>query len=328
MSRTIRWGILGTGRIARNFAEGLRDAKGAVASAAGSRTRESAESFSDELGIPHRYATYEALCASTEVDVIYVATPHPLHASCTRMALERGKHVLCEKPFAINRREAESMVALARGKGLFLMEAMWTRFFPIMAQVRAWVADGAIGEVRMVSADFGFRTDADETSRLLDPALAGGSLLDVGIYPVSFASMVYGRQPESIASAATMSPQGIDEQCAIAFKYANGELALLSSAVRTDTPLEARIMGSDGMIHIHPPFYKPSKATLSRPDQADQTVEIPVGGNGMNYEAEAVTNDILAGRTENALMPLDESLAIMGTLDAIRGQWGMKYPME
>lgn len=328
MNEQIRWGILGTGRIAQNFAMGLRDARGAVATGVGSRTKAAADRFGDELGIQHRYATYEELCASREVDVIYVATPHPWHASCTLMALEHGKHVLCEKPFAVNLREAESMVAMARSKGLFLMEAMWTRFFPVMAQVRAWVAGGAIGDVRMVSADFGFRTDADETSRLLNPALAGGSLLDVGIYPVSFASMVLGRQPTSIASSVTLSPQGVDEQCAIAFKYGNGELAILSSAVRTDTALEARIMGSEGMIYVHPPFYKPAKATSSRPDSEDEGIEIPVLGNGMNYEAEAVGDDIRAGRTENALMPLDESLAIMGTLDAIRKQWGMKYPME
>ncbi len=178
MSDTIRWGILGTGFIARQFAEGLKSAHGAVLQAVGSRAMKTANTFGDLFNVPNRHASYEALVADPEVDVIYVSTPHPLHKENSILCLEAGKAVLCEKPFTINRREAEEVVACARDHKRFLMEAMWTRFLPTVVQAAAWVREGVIGEVRMVRADFGFRADYNEESRLFTPEMGGGGLLD------------------------------------------------------------------------------------------------------------------------------------------------------
>jgi predicted dehydrogenase len=262
------------------------------------------------------------------VDVIYVATPHPYHRPNAILCLEHGKAVLCEKPFTINRAEAVEVVEVARRNNRFLMEAMWTRFLPIMGQTRAWVADGAIGEVRMVEASFGFRGGPDETSRLLAPEMGGGGLLDVGVYPIGLASMVYGGPPDEICSMAHLGNTGVDEQAAMLFRYRGDALAMLSCAVRTNTLHTAVIMGTDGMITIDAPFWCGTVATLDRPEKEPIRVELPLKGNGYHYQAEAVMACMRAGKLESDLMSLSETLSIMETMDRIRAQWGVRYPME
>ncbi len=325
---TIRWGILGTGRIAGDFARGLASLPDAALVAVGSRSQEAADAFGDRAGVVRRHPSYEALAADPEVDAIYVATPHPLHAENSLLCLRAGKAVLCEKPFTVNAGEAEAVVALARARGLFLMEAMWWRFFPLMGELRRLLAAGAIGEPRMLAADFGFRVAApNPAGRLFNPALGGGALLDVGVYTVSLAAQIFGA-PARIAGLAQLGETGVDEQGAMILGYDGGQLAVLSTAIRTRTPVEATIMGTDGLIRIHPPWYKPAQLTLSRPSQPDEAIEMPFEGNGYNYEAAEVMRCLREGRRESALMPLDETLSVMRTLDRIRAQWGLRYPME
>lgn len=323
----IRWGILGTGSIAAQFARGLAELNDARLVAVGSRTADAAAAFAQTFGVARSHASYAALANDPDVDVIYIATPHSLHKENTLLCLEAGKAVLCEKPFAINAQEAAEMIIAARSRGLFLMEAMWTRFLPHMARLRELIAAGTIGELRMLQADFGFRASFDPQSRLFDPALGGGALLDVGIYPVSLASMLFGA-PTRIASMASLGETSVDEQSAMLFGYADGQLAILSQATRTSTPHEALLLGTSGRIRVHSSWWRATTMTLSVVSKPDELIEVPAPGNGYNYEAAEVGRCLRAGLTESPTMSLDETLAIMRTLDAVRAQWGLRYPGE
>ena len=326
MADKVRWGILAPGSIARSFAEGLSALPDAELTAVGSRAQERADAFGDRFGVPHRHGSYADLAADPDVDVIYVATPHSAHKDATLLCLEAGKAVLCEKPFAINAAEAEAMIRAARDRKLFLMEAMWTRFFPAVAKVREWLAQGAVGRVQMVIADFGFCAGVDPEGRLFNLELGGGGLLDVGVYAVSFASMVLGGPPAEVSGLAHLGETGVDELGGMVLKMAAGSLAVLYTAVRATTPQEAHILGTEGRIHIPTPFWRPPVAVLFREDE--ERVELPAEGNGYNYQAAEVMRCLRGGRLESDIMPLDESLSVMQTLDRIREQWGLKYPME
>jgi predicted dehydrogenase len=327
MTDILRWGILGTGNIATKFATGLQALPDARLVAVGSRSQATADAFGDRFAVLHRHASYEDAAADPEVDAVYIATPHNLHKENMLLCLEEGKAVLCEKPFTINAQEAREAIDLARSKGLFLMEAMWTRFMPLMVELRRLLAEGALGDVRMITADFGFRTNFNPKSRAFDPQLGGGALLDVGVYPVSLASMVFGR-PDRIVSLAELGETGVDEQGGMVLGHPGGRLAVLHSAIRTRTPQEALLMGTDGWIRIHSPWWFPTSWTLERPGHSAKMQEFPHVGNGYNYEADALHRGLRDGKLESDVMPLDETLAIMETLDAIRAQWGLKYPME
>jgi predicted dehydrogenase len=322
-----RWGILGTGAIAKQFVDGLSVLPEAEVLAVGSRSESTAAKFADERSIPRRYAAYDDLAADPDVDIVYVATPHPFHASNAEMCLEAGKAVLCEKPFSVNAAEAERVIGLARERGLFLMEGMWTRFFPLMEKLRRLVSEGTIGEARMLNVDFGFRTDPDPASRLFDPKLGGGALLDVGVYCVSLASMVLGR-PSGSVGLSHLGETGVDEQASVVLDHEGGRLASLSVGIRTATPQEATIMGTDGYVRVHSPWWRPTSMTISRPGEGSEVVEAPVSGNGFNYEAAEVMRCLEAGETESQIMPLDETLSIMRTMDGIRAAWGLRYPTE
>ena len=328
MAGKICWGILATGTIARKFAEAVRIVPDAELVAVGSRSAETAEKFGEQFNIPRRYASYEALANDPDVDVIYVATPHNFHMENTILCLEAGKAVLCEKPFAVNAGQVLRMIDVAGEKKLFLMEAMWTRFLPVIAQVRWWLGEGQIGEVWYLQADFGFRGEWNPEGRHLNPELAGGALLDVGVYTVALASMVFERPPVKIASAAHLGQTGVDEQSAMVFSYEAGELAVLFSAVRTKTPQEAVIVGTKGTIKIHSPFWCATTAAISIKEKKDETVEMPHKGNGFEYQIEEVMQCLRTGRLESDIMGLEESLEIAGTMDEIRAQWGLKYPVE
>jgi len=325
--KQVRWGILGTGAIARQFVQGLNSLPEAEVLAVGSRSRASAKKFADKRNIPHRHAGYDDLASDPDIDVVYVATPHPFHAENATLCLEAGKAVLCEKPFSVNAAQAERVVGLAREKGLFLMEGMWTRFFPLMGEVRRLVSEGAIGELRMLNVDFGFRAGLDPASRLFDPKLGGGALLDVGVYCVSFASMILDPPSRSVGLA-HLGETGVDEQASIILEHEGGRLANLSIGIRTATPQEATIMGTEGYVKIHAPWWRPMSMTVSRPGEEDETIEAPVSGNGFNYEAAEVIRCLRAGQTESDIMPLDETISVMRTMDGIRDAWGLRYPGE
>ncbi len=323
----IRWGILGTGGIAAHFATGLGSVPGAAITAVGSRTQEAADRFGERFGVPRRHGSYAALAADPEVDVVYVATPHTLHRANSLLCLGAGKAVLCEKPFALNAGEAAEVIAAARARGLFLMEAMWSRYYPAMVRARELLAAGAIGEPRLLHADLGFRATVNPVGRLFNPALGGGALLDVGVYPVSLASMIFG-EPTAIASQAHLGETGVDEQAGMVLSYAGGQLAVLYTSIRTLTPHEALIMGTAGMLRLGLDWHKPNRLTITKPGQPEEVIPLPFEGNGYNYEAIEVGDCLRAGRRESAAMPLDETLAIMRTLDTIRAQWGLRYPGE
>ncbi|MGB7539216.1 MAG: Gfo/Idh/MocA family oxidoreductase [Anaerolineales bacterium] len=324
----IRWGILGTGGIARKFAEALALLPDARMTAVGSRTQASADSFGAKWKIPHRHGSYAALMADPEVDAVYIATPHTLHRENALGCLSAGKAVLCEKPFTINARQAEEVIALARKKKIFLMEAMWTRFLPVYVKMRNLLAEGAIGDVRQVQADFGIHAEFDPKDRKFDPALGGGALLDLGVYPVSLSSMVFGGAPRRLVSVASLGATGVDEQSAAVMEFSAGRLAIISCALRFASPQEAHIIGTGGRIRIHPAWWHSDTITLSRAGRADETVTIPNLGNGYAHEAVEVMECLRGGKLESRVMPLDETLRILQTLDAIRAEWGLKYPGE
>lgn len=327
MTKTIRWGILGTGNIAHKFATGLNDLPDTALVAVGSRSQASADAFADTFGIARRHASYEALANDPAIDAVYIGTPHVFHKDNTLLCLNAGKAVLCEKPFAINAAEVNEMIATARGRGVFLMEAVWTRFLPHMLRIRELMAAGAIGEPRLLQADFGFRTEIDPAGRLFDPALGGGALLDVGIYPVMLAHELFGA-PSDIQSFANLGVTGVDEEAAILLRHDQQQLSLLSTAIRLNTPHEATIMGTAGRIHIHAPWWAPSSFTLYQEGQDAQQIEVDCPLNGYNYEALEVNRCLRDGQLESDIMPLGESLAVTKTLDKLRAQWGLSYPVE
>lgn len=324
----IRWGILGTGGIARKFAEALKSLPDAELAAVGSRTQEAAEAFGRQYGFARRHGTYEALMADPGVDVVYVATPHPLHKENSLGCLRGGKAVLCEKPFTINAGELREVIACAREKNLFLMEAMWTRYFPAAVKLRSLIAEGAIGEVRLVLADFGFHPAFDPKSRLFDIALGGGALLDLGVYPVSFASMVFGGPPQRVLSTTRIGSTGVDEQSAAILEYPDGKQALVSCTVLADTPKDAHVVGTKGRLRLERPFWFPSTVTLTPESGKETEFKLPFTGNGYGFEAIEVMKCLREGKKESAAMPLAESLTVMETLDKIRAPWGLKYPGE
>ena len=328
MTDTIKWGIIGPGNISRKFATGLKSTHSAKLHAVASRSQDKADAFGDEFDAQKRYDSYETLASDPDVDAVYIGTPHTFHKAHTLLCLNHGKHVLCEKPFAVNASQAKDMIALAREKNLFLMDAIWTRYFPVMVKLRELIADGAIGDVMLVQVDFGFRMGSIMPEhRLFNPDLGGGALLDVGIYPVQLASMIYGKQPTEIVSQATLGTTGVDELSVSVFKYSDYEMATITTAIRMNTPHEARIMGSKGMVSI-PDWWHPTEMTVNIQGEDPQTYSYALEGNGYNYEAEEVGRCIREGLTESPVMPLDETLAIMETMDRIRELWGLRYPIE
>lgn len=327
MSTRIRWGILGTGRIAGEFAEGLQQLEQAELTAVASRKQSTADAFAAKYGAGKAHGTYEALAADPDVDVVYIATPHSSHCENTLLCLDGGKHVLCEKPFAVNESQVRMMIAKAQEKGLFLMEAMWMRFIPLIRELRQRLNDGVIGEVRMIQADFGFRVDFAPERRLFSPALAGGALLDVGIYPIEFSGMILGA-PTDIVSMPTLGETGVDEQSAYILKHAAGQLSVLSSAARTQTSQSAWIYGEKGRIHLAKQFWKASQMDVFVDGKEPESVQCPYEGNGYQFEAQEVGECLLAGQLESSVMPHSESIRLIHTMDRIRQQWGLKYPME
>jgi dihydrodiol dehydrogenase / D-xylose 1-dehydrogenase (NADP) len=323
----IRWGILSTGRIAQKMAETLNNSLDAELVAVGSRDADTVRAFADQNNIPKRHASYEALVADPDVDVIYVATPHTFHHANTLLALNHGKHVLCEKAFSINGDQAQEMVDVARSKNLFLMEAMWTRFIPAVVQVREWLNSGAIGTPRLLNVNFCAKLPNDPNGRIYNKALGGGTLLDMGIYPVSFAVMAFGL-PDEVHSYVNIGHTGVDEMESITFRYHDGRVATLNTSVGFNAPRTALIAGTDGYIMVPDSFHHAESAILARNGEPSETVNIPLAHNGFEYQVNEVHACLRAGKTESAVMPLDESVAIMRLNDSLRASWGLQYPEE
>ncbi|MGJ3238683.1 MAG: Gfo/Idh/MocA family protein [Anaerolineae bacterium] len=323
---TFRWGILSTGNIARQFAIGLQSVDSAELVAVGSRTQESADAFAKEHNIPTAHSSYEALANDPNVDVIYIGTPHVFHAENMLLCLRAGKHVLCEKPFTINQAEAREVIDVARANNLFVMEAVWMRFIPAIVRLQALIAEGAIGDITLVKADFSFYLAFQPEHRLYNRELGGGALLDVGIYPISFTTMLLG-QPQAVHSHALIGQSDVDEQCSMLFEYDNAS-ALLTGGINGDLNNIAVIKGTEGKITVHAPFWVPKTLTLHRYGDDPQTIEVPYEGNGYNYEAEAVHTALRAGQLEHEIISHAETLATMGLMDTMRAEWGVRYPQE
>lgn len=323
----VRWGILGTGGIARAFAAALQATPGAVLAAVGSRRTDSAAAFAASCAVTTAYGSYAALAAAPDIDIIYIGTPHPLHAENAMMALRGGKAVLCEKPFTMNLREAEQLVALAREKNLFLMEAMWTRFTPALAEVRRIVASGEIGEVSQVHADFGVAATRDPEHRVNKRALGGGALLDLGIYPLSISSALLG-PVEAVQAQAVLSEGGVDLATAFSMKHKGGAMSIGSCSLRARTPCELTVCGSLGQVRMDSMFHLSSSVTVTGADGSRRTIGTPFLGNGYVHEAIEAGRCLREGLLESPHMPLDETLALMRVLDTIRGQIGVSYPAD
>ena len=323
VNEPVRWGIMGTGGIAEAFAEDLALTDSGTVAAVGSRSPESADRFADKLDIATRHGSYEELANDPGIDVVYVATPHPMHHANALLALEAGKAVLVEKPFTMNAAEARELVEVARERNLFLMEAMWTRFLPHIRHVRELLKE--LGDVVTVFADHGQWFAEDPEFRLFAPALGGGALLDLGIYPVSFASMILGA-PSRVVTLADPAFTGVDAQTSMLFGHDSGAQAVLSCTLRAVSPTTAAIVGTEGRIEIEGPFYAPASFTLTPRGGEPTRFEYADEGNGLRHEADEVALRLHAGETESPLMPLDETVSIMTTMDAVLKQAGGPSP--
>jgi predicted dehydrogenase len=325
MTDALRWGILATGGIAHQFAGDLVK-NGFTVQAVGSRSQASADAFAAEFGIPTAHPSYEDLVADPEVDIIYVSTPHPFHAANATLALEAGKHVLIEKPITLNAAEARALVLLAESKNLLVLEAMWTRFLPHMARIREILAAGTLGEVHSLIADHTQDLPDDPSHRINSLALGGGALLDLGIYPVSFASALFG-PPETILASATFKDTGVDAQIATIFRYPGGQIASLLSASDTKGPNTASILGTEGRIDIDEVWYSTTSFRVyNAANEVVETYETPaIAGRGMHFQATEAERLVAAGLITSDLLTVTESVQIMETLDAIRAQIGLVY---
>lgn len=325
MHSTIKWGIISTGHISNKFAKALAILPEAKLVAVASRNLSSAKEFADNYNIPKAYASYQELADDPEIDVIYIGTPHTFHLENSVMCMRKGKAVLCEKALTINANEAREMVRVAREENVFLMEAMIPRHVPLLRKVVQWVKDGRIGEVRMVKASRCARRDFSMEARQLNPELGGGALLDVGVYVISFASQILGKAPVECVGMSHIGEYGSDEQGVALLKYNKGEIADLSFALRTEAVNEAYILGTEGWIKIDDVFAVPTKATLFINKKEVETIEEPIIGNALNYEAEEVMRCLKAGLKESPYMLLNESIEIMEIMDKVREPWGFKY---
>jgi len=326
MTQPVRWGILGTGKIARAFATALGDVPDAVLAGVASRSQDKADAFAGEFGAGAAYGSYEALAAAGDIDLVYIATPHPQHAANALLVLEAGKGALVEKAFTVNAREAEQVIALARAKKLFLMEAMWTRFLPALAEVKRIIASGEIGEVSQVVADFGFTASFGPEHRVFNAALGGGALLDLGIYPLSIAASLLGPVRE-VKAEAQLGPTGVDVQTGFTLRHAGGGMSVCSCSFLARTPGELTVSGTRGHVRMNTMFHRARSVTVALED-GTRTVDTPYLGNGYVHEVIEAQRCWRAGLAESPGMTHDETLALMRVMDEIRRQVGVAYAAD
>ena len=325
MSEKIKWGILSTGHISGKFANALRTLPEAEIAAVASRDVATAKKFAEKHRIPKAYGSYSELADDDDVDVVYIGTPHTFHLENSVMCMRAGRSVLCEKALTINARETEEMISVAREENVFLMEAMTTRHVPLIKKIQNWIKSGKIGEIRMVNASRCLKREFKASDRQLNIELGGGSLLDLGVYVISFASMIFEKPPESVFGYGHIGEFGSDEQGAALLKYDKGEIANLSFALSTETVNEAYIFGTEGYIKIDEIFAVPKKATLVINKKEVEVIKEPTIESGLTYEAEEVMRCLKEGLKESPYMPLKESLQIMQIMDKIRAPWELTY---
>jgi predicted dehydrogenase len=325
-SEKFNWGILGPGGIAQAFAKDLTFIHGHTIAAVGSRSLENAQKFSAQFG-GTAYGSYEELVADPTVDAIYVATPHPAHHDNVILALNAGKPVLCEKPFAVNAKQAQSMVDAASRKSVALMEAMWARFLPHYAKVREIVESGVLGPILSIHADHGQRLADQGIARSIEPELAGGALLDLGIYPVSFAHMILGN-PSEITSQAVLTEKGVDAQTSMIFKYDGGAQAVLTTTMIEQTPCRAVVAGLNGWLEIDRTFYNPSAMRVVLNNGTVTEYPNSYNGHGLREQAEIFKQLVRSGKLESGILTWTDTVDIMKSLDTVRAQIGSKYPFE
>jgi predicted dehydrogenase len=324
--RKIKWGIIAPGNISIAFAEGMKVVSDAEIAAVASRDISRAEEFAKKFNIKKAYGSYEEIVKDEEIDAIYIATPHTFHREMSILCLEHGKAVLCEKAATLNSKELKEVIETAEKHNTFYMEAMWMRFLPLIKEVKRLADEGAIGELRLVKADFSFRAPMNPESRLFNKDLAGGGLLDVGVYTIAFAEHIFEKDPTVINSFAEIGETGVDEQAAAILGYENGKMAILNFAVRTDTDRCAYIYGTEGYIKI-PDFWMARKAYLIK-NGVETVIDCDFIGNGYNYETVEVNKCIREGKLQSDIMTWKFSKQVMNIMDTLRNQWNMKYPTE
>jgi predicted dehydrogenase len=320
----IRWGVVGPGRIAENVMSDFGHVPGARVLAVASRSADRARAFADRHGLERAHGSYADILADPDVDVLYVATPHPQHHTLALAAVDAGKALLVEKAFTATTAGAAEVVDRARERGVFVMEAMWTRFQPAVVALRELVADGAIGEVRSVQADLGVAREFDPADRLFALELGGGALLDLGVYVVSFAQMLLGA-PDTVTATGALFPTGVDAEAALLLGYADGRSATLTTSLRHPTPGQARVFGTTGWIDVLPRFHHPETIVLHRAGAGPETITRAPTGTGYAHELAEVTECLRAGRTESDVMPLDDTLAVQAVLGEAADQLGVRH---
>jgi predicted dehydrogenase len=324
MHKKIRWGIIGLGKIAHKFAHDLLLSENTILHGVASRNSEKAKAFSEQYNSFSYYDSYEAIAKDPNIDVIYVATPHPFHFESTMMCFQYGKHVVCEKPMGMNAEEVKTMIREARTKKLFLMEGMWTRFIPTTLKVLELLNSNVIGKLQSIRADFGFIGDGNPEGRLYNKKLGGGSLLDIGIYPVYLSLLTLGL-PTNIKAMARMTETEVDSFCAMLFDYENSAKAILESTIEGNTAIEALLYGSTGMIKMHSRWHHAEKISWYNNGQLRETIDLPYKGNGYFHEIEEVNNCLRNNKTESDKLPLQISLDLITTLDQVRKKIGLHY---
>ena len=327
MSKIYKWGIISTGRISTQFTEALQSLENAEVYAVASRTQESADEFARKWSIGKAYGKYEDLYQDPEVDVVYIGTPHSFHHRDTLNALNGGKHVLCEKAFSINADQAQEMIQVARDKELFLMEAMWNRFQPWYEKVREILDNDILGQLHNLKADLSFHFPYDPEHRLFNPELGGGSLLDLGVYPIALSSLLMG-PPASIACTAHKCATGVDDQVSMIFIHENGSTSELGCSSRFNTNWLSTLHGEKGYLEIEGMIGRPERITLHLNGQEPEVFDTPYELNGYQYEAQAVMDMLDQDEIEHPLMSLDETFQIMAVMDYIRENIGVLYPGE
>ena len=324
MEKNIKWGIIGLGNIAHKFAADLLLVEGAQIKAVASRDSQKAIDFAQTYHAENAFSSYKELAEDPDIDIVYIATPHTFHYKNTMMCLRSGKSVLCEKAFGMNAKEVESMVSEARKQNVFLMEALWTRFIPATEKLLELVNQNTIGEIKHIRADFGFIADKNPERRLFNKKLGGGSLLDVGIYPVYLSLLLLGLPYEIIAKA-QMTESKVDSFCAMLFDYPNGNKAILESSIESATRVEAYIYGNKGSIKMHKNFHHSKKLTIKLNGEESKTLQIDYIGNGYYHEIMEVMSCLRNHKIESSKMSHQMSLDLIGTLDKVRSKIGLTY---
>lgn len=321
------WGIIGPGYIAHQFADGIMQIEDAKVYAVASRSEEKAKSFAEKYGAEKIFTSYKELAECNEIDAVYIATTNPYHLEPALMCLEHRIPVLCEKPLTLNSKMAQQMIGKAKETNTFFMEAMWTRFLPAIVEVRKWIENGLIGEIRMITAGFCVNVPYDPKSRMFDINNGGGALIDLGVYPISFAEMILGSDYKKMFSVGSLTDTGVDEQSAIIMQYPNGRIAQIVNSLSVLPNNKAVILGTKGRIETAN-FWMADKATLTTYDKTEKTCSYDYKGGAYKYEALEVQNCVKQGKIQSNIMPWPDSIAVMNIMDKVRKDMGLIYPQE